>query len=98
MFVSAWKGGTEGYGVRVARSDVRKHFDSGWTDVQVEIDGSLYRFNLTGTFFTTCPELRGGPIRDWLNDQGLIPWLKGRPPKFEMIPLEGARFRLERAK
>jgi hypothetical protein len=30
------------------------------------------------------------------NTQGLIPWPKGNPPKFELIPLGNNRFRLEK--
>ncbi len=94
MIVKAWKGGT--YGISVGKPNARKYFSKDWDHIKVEIDGKFYRFKLSSTFWTTCPEFRGRPIPSWLRSQGLIPWPKGNPPEFELIPLENNRFRLIR--
>lgn len=96
MIVSAWKGAT--YGIRVRIKDAHKFFDKSWTHIEVEIDGVFYKFPLSPTFWSKCPEFRGGPIPNWLESQGLIPWPKGNPPKFELIPLGDNRFRLRKIK
>ncbi|HIH97311.1 MAG TPA: hypothetical protein HA348_07585 [Thermoplasmata archaeon] len=92
MRVKAWKAAT--YGIRVGNRNAREHFDQNWEYIEVEIDGQFYRFNLSPTFWATCPEFMGGPISNWLQSQGLIPWPKGNPPEFELTPLGGYRFRL----
>jgi hypothetical protein len=50
------------------------------------------------TFWTTCPEFRGGPIHRWLKEQGVIPWPKRNPPKFELLLLKDNKFILNRVK
>ena len=96
MIVSAWKAAT--YGIRVGQANAREYFDRSWEQVEVEINGKFYSFKLSPTFWTTCPELRGGPIPDWLKEQGLVPWPKGKPPKFRLEPLGDKKFRLYRNK
>lgn len=96
MLVSAWKGAT--YGIRVGIPNANKFFKQEWDRIEVEIDGEFYSFNLSTTFWTTCPEFRGGPIPRWLKEQGLIPWPKGNPPKFELVPLKDNKLRLNRIK
>ena len=92
MIVSAWKGAT--YGIRVGSINARKYFNQDWETIEVEIDRKFYTFNLSSTFWMTCPEFRGGPIPNWLKKQSLIPWPKGKPPRFELAPLKGNKFRL----
>ncbi len=96
MFVSACKWAT--YGIRVRNQDVLRYFKGCWNSIEIEIDGEFYSFRLSSTFWTTCPEFRGRPIPDWLKEQGLIPWPKGNPPKFELAPLKDNIFRLKRMK
>ena len=92
MIVKAWEGGT--YGIRVGKPNAREYFSQEWDHIEVEIDGVSRRFKLSKTFWTTCPEFRGGPIPNWLGSQGLVPSPKGNPPKFELIPLGYNKFRL----
>lgn len=96
MIVKAWKGGT--YGIYVGRTNVRKYFSFDWNHIDVDIDGKFHRFDLNSTFWTTCPEFRGFPIPDWLRLQGLTKWPEGKPPNFELIPLESNKFRLLKGK
>jgi len=92
MIVSAWQGGT--YGIRVGRENAQKWFSKEWTSIDVEIDGRMYTFALSPTFWTTCPEFRGGPIPHWLEKHGQLSWPKRNPPQFELISLGNNKFRL----
>jgi hypothetical protein len=92
MIVSAWLGGT--YGIHVGKENAQKWFSKEWTSIEVDVDNRFYSFSLSPTFWTTCPEFRGGPIPHWLEMQGLLSWPKRNPPQFELIPLEENKFRL----
>ena len=92
MIVSAWHGGT--YGIHVGKENAQKWFSKKWTIMEVEIDGRTFTFDLSPTFWTSCPEFRGGPIPRWLEKHGRLGWPKRNPPKFELIVIEGNRFRL----
>lgn len=98
MPVTAWSNGGTGYGIRVGVSNRECYFRREWSDVTIEIDGAPKIFKLTGSFWRTCPEIRGGAIRDWLTKNDLLPWPKGHPPALELIPVEGRRFRLTMGK
>ena len=97
MQATAWNDGKSTYGIRVGFPNRAAFFDSGWIEIEVEIDGEMHRFGLTSGFWRGCPEFRdrGGPrIREWLRRNGLLGWPKGRPPRVQLIPLGGNRFRL----
>jgi hypothetical protein len=101
MIVKAWRAAT--YGIRVGKPNARNYFRQHWDHIEVEIDGEFYSFKLSPTFWTTCPEIRGGPIPSWLGSQGLIPlpiipWPERNPPEFELIPLGDNKFRLLRTR
>jgi hypothetical protein len=93
MIVTVWKGGT--YGIRVGHPNAIQHFDQQWKTIEVLIDEEWHEFPLTDTFWTTCPEFRGGPLPEWLKKRGLIPWHRGKPPKLNLLPLGGCRFELK---
>jgi len=92
VIVSAWKNGT--YGIRIGKKNVRKYFKRNWDQVEIKIDGIFHEFKLSSKFWTTCPEIRGKELRDWLRSQKSIPWFKGHPPRFELVPLSENMFRL----
>ncbi len=94
MKATGWKGST--YGIRVGKQNAEHYFDRRWKTIEVEIAGHFHSFSLADTFWTTCPEFRGVVIGQWLDDNGLIPWPKGKPPQVELTPLGGNRFRLSR--
>ena len=73
MIVTTWKGGT--LGLRIGKENVRRFFDPSWKSVDILIEGKETCFPLSNTFWTTCPEIRGGPIPDWLHRRGLGNWL-----------------------
>ena len=92
MTVTAWKGGT--YGIRVGLVNAHQYFKPQWSTIDVRIEGRWRTFPLTKTFWTTCPEFRGGPIPAWLKKRRLVPWPLGRPPRFTLAPLGRNRFDL----
>ncbi len=92
MVVKGWKGG--GYGIRVGRRNVRKHFVPDWKIIEVVIDGQPHIFHLTPTFWTTCPEFRSAVIEKWLKKKGLAPWPPGEPPELRLLNLHANRLKL----
>lgn len=100
MRVSAWKSGKFGsrkggtWGVRIGRKDAKRYFDKRWKTVILDLDGFLHSVRVSGTFWTTCPELRNAAIGNWLTRHGLTPWPRRKPPKLELLPLASNRFKL----
>lgn len=93
MEVTTWKGG-ESYGIRVGRTNAEIYFKKEWSDVDVKIGGKFYSFPLNLTFWTTCPEFRGGPIPKWLQERGLQRWKDQMPYILELKHLGNKRFEL----
>jgi len=93
MTASGWKGAT--YGVRVGKANAARYFPKNWNSIIIELDGVPHQFDLSDTFWSTCPEVRGASIGLWFERRGLIPWPARKPPKVELIQLGGNRFRLQ---
>jgi hypothetical protein len=97
MQASAWNDGGSTYGIRVGIANRDAHFDRTWTEIEVEVDGQFRRFALTPGFWNKCPEFRdsgGTVIRDWLRQHHTLDWPAREPPRFQLLPLGGNRFRL----
>jgi len=94
MTVTAWTNGGTVFGIRVGRPNVREFFQPGWETVEILAGEEWQEYRLWDTFWTSCPELRGGLIGRWLRREGLAPWNKGEAPRLELIPLGVNRFRL----
>jgi hypothetical protein len=92
MEAKARRGGT--YGIRVGKENAERYFSKKWANIEVDIDGQFHSFGLSETFWKDCPEFRGAVIKHWLSKRALSPWPKGQPPKVELTPLGGNRFRL----
>jgi hypothetical protein len=98
MRVKGWSNGQGTYGVRVGFPNRRAFFDEEWTQIEVEIEGEVHQFALSGGFWRRCPEFRdrGAPVlREWMQRHYTLNWPKRAPPSFELIPLGGNRFRLD---
>jgi len=93
MIASTWQGGGT-YGIRVGNKNAQRYFRKNWSSIEVIIDGKTNVFNLSNTFWTTCPEFRGKEIGVWLRKHGLDRWPKGKPHKVELIPLRANKFKL----
>lgn len=94
MRVSAWHNGSGTYGIRVGKANRDRFFESGWNSIEVEIEGDVHQFPLSDGFWRNCPEIRDPIIRDWLRQHFGLDWTKFHPPRFELIPQGGNRFRL----
>jgi hypothetical protein len=92
MEARAWKGGT--YGVRLGSKNADRYFAKEWKFVDVDLDGQYHHVRLSDTFWEKCPELRAAAFGGWLLRRGLLSWRRGNPPKLELIPVEGNKFRL----
>jgi hypothetical protein len=93
---AAWSA-NKSYGIRIGKPNRDRYFDRSWPSVKVEIDNVSFEFSLSPGFWRNCPEIRGKPIAEWFRERGLVPWHKGRPPAFELIPLSENCFRLVRS-
>jgi hypothetical protein len=94
---SAWSSGGGTFGIRVGMRNRDRLFDRSWSQIEVEIDGQFQTFVLTPGFWNKCPEFRdsgGTVIRDWLRQLHTLDWPSGEPPRFQLLPLGGGRFRL----
>jgi hypothetical protein len=100
VLVTGWKSGkfdgrrAIAFGVRVGRKNVERFFDKDWDVVLVKIESNTVPVKVTGTFWTTCPELRSPAIGAWMKKNGLAPWPESRPPEVRLTPMGRNRFRL----
>lgn len=97
MQVKAWCNGGLAYGIRIGIRNRDHHFQRDWCEIEVELDGTSHSFRLTPGFWRSCPEFRdaGAPvIRRWLERRGALTWPSGKPPRFELVSMGLARFRL----
>lgn len=94
MRTSAWHNGSGTYGISVGKANRDRYFDRGWETIEVEIEGEAHKLPISDGFWRNCPEIRAPVIRDWLRHHHTLDWPKHHPPRFELIPLGGNRFRL----
>ena len=102
MDVVGWNNGSPdnitgaGYGIRISKDNRKKYFKEEWTNVIVDIEGEVtVSVNLTNSFWKKCSELRSSMIGKWMIESKLAPWIKGKPPKMKLYPLESNRFKLK---
>ena len=92
MIVTAWNNGKHhptgaGYGLKIAIQDRDAHFSKDWSSVVVTLpNGVKVESNINKSSFwgKSCRELINQQFGQWFMEQGLAPWEKGRPPKFEL--------------
>lgn len=94
MSVTAWVNKSGVYGIRVGGSNAVKFFDRSWDHIELLLDKTLYRFKINNSFWTTCPEIRGKEIGQWLLSNNLAPWPKYHPPELDLNPIGENRFKL----
>ncbi len=83
------------YGIRILGKGRWLYFRQEWESVTLLFpdDDEPAEVRVTGSFWLGSPELRSRRIREFLHRNGLLPWPKGRPPHFDLEPLDG-RFSL----
>ena len=71
-------------------------FDKSWETVILELPNKseTIEINIAKPSFwnKTCRELISQDIGLWLQSEGRAPWTKGKPPKFELIPIGQKNF------
>ena len=101
MIVTAWNNGRHdrggaGYGLKIKAEDRNIYFDAKWKSVVLELEGCNQDVEVNIdklTFWNECcRELISKDIGVLLRQCRLIPWTKGKPPNFEMVPISGNRF------
>jgi hypothetical protein len=104
MHVTAWNNGGHfrsgrGYGLRLRAADRDTYFRREWSSAFLHLPGVAQEIeaNLAKRSFWSgrCTELLHAEIGRWLYRHGLAPWPKGKPPRFELLPTGGNRFRVE---
>ena len=104
MLVTGWKNGKHGgdlvsYGLGVKVLDRDRYFKRVWGNVvlnlerfEIEVIVNIYK----ASFWSgNCQELINKDIKIWMQNNDLIPWPDGSPPKFEMTHIRGNEFRVE---
>ncbi len=93
MEVTGWKGGT--YGLRISRPHRDRYFKKGWKTVGIHLGrGNVLSLPLSDSFWKDCIELRTKDVGIWMRNRGDVPWPKGKPPRYELIPLQNGEFEL----
>ncbi len=100
MIVTAWSNGRHTYGIKIRMSDRQQFFSRRWKTVTLAFEASIFEHRVTirrPTFW----EPRYGLIASveiglWLEEQGLIPWPSGQPPRLLLTPEPQRRFLLSR--
>ena len=97
MIVSGWYDGHSTYGLRILEGDVSLYFRPEWEAVSVYLPGESdpVIVQLTASFWEGSPELRSPRVKSFFIRNGLAPWERQLPPKFELVPLGEGVFRLE---
>ena len=93
MQVTGYPHGRGGLGLRVRPGDRDRFFDRRWRQVVLDISGHrVITVSISDSFWRDCPELRSNEIGRWLQQSGLAPWPRGKPPKLLMEHAYGNRF------
>ena len=96
-----WHTNGAGYGLKVSVADRDRFFLRDWHSVTLRLvaeSGSVdVKVNCAKNSFWngTCRELIAREIGRWFLNLGLAPWPKGRPPRFDLSPVEPGVFRVE---
>jgi len=100
MIVKAWNNGSYsktggGYGISIYKADRAKYFNKSWESVVISIEDRSIEIKLLDTFWTTCNELRGKEIGEYLIKYGLGTWAKGKPYELELKNVSNNKFVLK---
>jgi len=100
MRVTAWNNGSPrstgaGYGLRMSADDRDRHFHASWDHIVIDLgEQGATEVQLSESFWSRCTELRSAAVGRWLLRRHLAPWPHGEPPRLDLSPSGGNRFRL----
>ena len=100
---TAWNNGNAsdsgaGYGLKIGITDRDRFFQRGWRTVTLRLaageDTRIAEVSCAKDSFWngTCRDLIGKEIGRWFIDNGVVPWPRGKPPRFRMRPVESGVF------
>ena len=95
MKITAWTNGKGSYGFKISKADRDAYFEREWGTVKIYFpDGKIADANVDkDSFWNGCRELISSDIKRWLCENNhLLSWEKGNPPKFEMTPKGNGEF------
>lgn len=97
MIVTGWSNGQTGFGFKVTTRDRDQYFEKNWKSVIVHLPtNEIVEVNIDKpSFWNGCRELISGRFGRWLHDNQYAPWPKGKPPKFELVPVSERAFQLK---
>lgn len=106
MIVTAWTNGKQtargaSYGLQINATDRDRYFQREWKTITLVLEGqsASVTINIAKSSFwnKTCRELISAEVGRWLVKNGLVPWLKGHPPKLVLEPFgEAGHFLLRK--
>ena len=105
MIATAWNNGEHkasgaGYGLKLTPADRDAHFSARWESISLELPNQgrsiEAEVNVAKKSFwdSRCRELIDQEIGGWLIANRLAPWPWRKPPRIEIKPLGGRRFRI----
>jgi hypothetical protein len=99
MKVKTWNNGKHnksgsGYGVKINRSDRDKYFSREWKSITLCVGTQNLEVQLSDTFWTTCSEFRSKVIGEYLIENGLETWTKGKPNELKLEVIGDRFFKL----
>lgn len=93
---SGRKNSSTGYGLCVSKKYAQL-FPKDWESIVVTICckgmSETLKFNLTKTFWTTCPDIKNSRTKYWLELSGHINW-EGKKPEFQTSYLGENKFKV----
>lgn len=102
MIASAWSNGKGSFGLKITKNDRDQYFKQEWKCVMLEfkMNDKLITIevntNKKSFWNDTCHELINHKIGDYLRSIGCIPWIKGKPPKFNILLKSEKTFKVEK--
>ena len=104
MQVTAWTNGDpnpytgSGYGIRIKKADRDVYFSRMRPHIKIHLRGGpTIEVKLSDSFWRGCSEIRKKEIGLWIINQLKKrgqKWVKGKPPKFNLIPISANEFEL----
>lgn len=105
MIWTAWKNSKHSnpnasYGFKVSIKDKYAYFNDSFKDVIILLPNKKRAIaNKEKESFrdNSCRELISKDIKAWLKSEGLIPWPKGKPPKFKAKHIKNNEYKIVKA-
>jgi hypothetical protein len=88
LITTAWKGGTNGYGLKLSKSDRDRYFNRRQRFVTLSLptgEHAIANIDKPSFWNDTCRELICSAIGHWFLSEGIAPWPHGHPSQIALI-------------